>query len=127
MKKNHQYFFQVQHQMLVTNTKYCDFFVWTQGNDTFLLRVSRDNLFCKQLLDKLLSIFNRAVLPELVSRKHQPAKDHEQKMYCSCDRPAFPPMISCANNLCKIEKYHYSCMNIKRAPKKWFFPSCIKK
>ena len=36
MKKNHQYFFQVQHQMLVTNTKYCDFFVWTQGSEQMI-------------------------------------------------------------------------------------------
>ena len=32
LKKEHPYFYQVQLQMLLTNTKYCDFVLWRQGN-----------------------------------------------------------------------------------------------
>ena len=42
IKQSHSYFFQMQHQMLVTNKNYVDFFVWSAGKnvkDNFLIRV----------------------------------------------------------------------------------------
>lgn len=130
-KQNHAYYFQVQHQMLVTDTKYCDFFVFSQGNcaeDTFLLRVERNDKFCQSLLLKLSETFQKVILPELVTRKNDPNLQNEEKLYCLCRRPSFPPMIGCDNyGTCEIEWYHYSCVNITRAPKKWLCPNCSKK
>ena len=34
-------------------------------------------------------------------------------------------MIGCDDKKCKVEWYHFSCLNIKRAPKgKWLCPMC---
>ncbi|XP_057290012.1 uncharacterized protein LOC130612675 [Hydractinia symbiolongicarpus] len=130
-KQNHAYYFQVQHQMLVTDTKYCDFFVFSQGKhaeDTFLLRVKRNDKFCQSLLLKLSETFQKVILPELVTRKSDPNLQNEEKLYCLCLRPSFLPMIRCDYfGTCDIEWYHYSCVNITRAPNKWLCPNCFKK
>ncbi|XP_057298733.1 uncharacterized protein LOC130629513 [Hydractinia symbiolongicarpus] len=70
----------------------------------------------------------KAILPKLVTRKGGPNLQNEEKLYCLCRRPSFPPMIGCDNfGTCDIEWYHYSCVNITRAPKKSLCPNCSKK
>ena len=44
LKRNHQYYFQVQAQMALTSTTSCDFFVWKTA-DTFLERIAFDKEF----------------------------------------------------------------------------------
>ena len=61
LKKNHQYYYQVQHQMLVTQRKYAHFYIWTMGSrqdDKILISVPRDETFCGDLENKLLSVFS---------------------------------------------------------------------
>ncbi|XP_057296778.1 uncharacterized protein LOC130625692 [Hydractinia symbiolongicarpus] len=127
-KKNHAYYFQVQHQMLVTKMNYCDFFVFSQGkqeNDTFLIRVTKNEPFCRKLREKLAIVFEKVLLPELVTRKSDPKLLNEEKVYCICRRPSFPPMIGCDNlGSCDIEWFHYSCVKITRAPKTWLCSTC---
>ena len=39
-------------------------------------------------------------------------------------------MIGCDSSSCKIEWFHYACVNLVRAPqenKKWYCPDCKKK
>lgn len=126
--QSHQYYFQIQQQMLVTDRNYCDFFVWTQGielTDKFLIRIEKDEEFCQKLLKKLENVFVHVVLPELVCRKNDPENEKPELQYCICKRPSFNPMIACDNTECEIEWYHYSCVNIKRAPEgSWFCPQC---
>lgn len=128
IKETHQYYYQMQHQMLVTKRNYCDFFVYCSGkkeNDTFILRITKNNDFCEKLKEKLILIFNEVILPEIVCRKNDPENDLQQKLYCKCCRPSFPPMIACEKKDCPIEWYHYSCVNVKRAPvKSWICPDC---
>ena len=132
MKENHQYFYQIQLQMLVTETDYCDFFVWSQGdgaNSSFLLRITKNLEFCKKIKEKLEIVFHSVILPELVSRKSDPENNRYQQLYCYCKRPSFPPMIGCDGLSCKIEWFHYACANVTRAPArnhKWYCPDCIK-
>jgi len=125
---NTQYYYQIQQQMLVTKRLYCDFFVWTKGTkptDKFLIRVMKDNDFCANLLERLENVFFCVVLPELVTRKNDPKNEKVELKYCLCKRPYFNPMIACDNLKCKIEWYHYSCVNIKRAPEgSWICPEC---
>ena len=51
------------------------------------------------------------------------------KLWCICRKVSSGDMIGCDNILsCKIEWYHFSCLNIKRAPDgKWFCPECRSK
>ena len=105
MLKEHKYYYRMQHQMFVTGRTYCDFFVWSNGlkkGDTILLRVERDDNFCKTLLEKLKSVFTEVILPELLCRKKDPKNDIEEKKYCLCQKPSFYPMISCDSPNCKI-------------------------
>ena len=121
MKENYSYFFQVQHKMMVTNTSYCDFYVYKKGKDSedkFMVRVLKNLSFCERLKEKLLNIFEEVILPEIVSRKNDPALENNQQLYCYCKRPSFPPMIACDTNNCEIEWFHYGCVNITRAASK---------
>ena len=46
-------------------------------------------------------------------------------MYCICKQDRSGRMIACDSPTCKIEWFHYQCVNIKRAPKgAWFCPDC---
>ena len=68
------------------------------------------------------------ILPELVCRKNDPNISQEDKLYCTCKRPAFQPMIACESKTCKTEWFHYVCVNVKRAPQgDWFCFDCRKK
>ena len=130
MKENHAYYYQIQHQMMVTDTSYCDFFVYSKGKqdtDIFLIRVKKNQQFCDSLKGKLIKIFQNVILPEILTRKNDPNNKLDDKLYCVCKRPAFNPMIACDNINCNIEWFHYTCMNVTRAPaKKWYCPKCKK-
>lgn len=57
LKKNtHNYFFQVQGQLLVTGAKFCDFVVYTK-KDLFIERIVPDNATMIKILEKLCSFF----------------------------------------------------------------------
>ena len=86
LKRNHQYYFQAQAQMALTNTKSCDFFVWTTA-DTFLERIMFDNKFWEHQVKLCQLLFENAILPELVGKyftnmvfegnmAHSVAEDH---------------------------------------------------
>lgn len=127
MNQKHQYYHQIQLQLLVTNYNICDFFVWS-STEVFQLQIVKDISFCKQLEEKLSEVFHKVILPELVSRRSDPNNKKEHKLYCICQKISFPPMIGCDNTNCKYQWFHYSCVNIKRTPaenKKWFCPNCI--
>ncbi|XP_047128538.1 uncharacterized protein LOC124809071 [Hydra vulgaris] len=129
VKKTHQYYFQVQQEMYITNTTYCHFYIWTEGkneNDTMLINVPIDRVFCEKLETKLTTIFFKFLLPEIVSRKNDPNNLLSDQTYCICKRPSFTPMIGCDGKNCKIGWFHYSCIEIKNGPKgKWFCKECI--
>lgn len=72
LKKNHRYYTQVQHQLLVTQKEWCDFAVWTQEGMT-IQRVVQDKSFCEELLHTMNKFLNDYLLPELLCRKLKPA------------------------------------------------------
>lgn len=128
MKESHQYYFQIQQQMLVTGLNFCDFFVWsfgTEENDKFLIRVNKNVEFCQKLLAKIELVFYKVILPELYTRSNDPKNENEYETYCICKRPMFKPMIGCDSIQFPIQWFHYSCAGITRAPKNdWFCKDC---
>ena len=50
LKKEHPYFYQVQLQMLLTTTNYCDFVLWRQGSILWQ-RIFFEETFLKPILD----------------------------------------------------------------------------
>ena len=69
---------------------------------------------------------NEELQPEPEARSEE---DENAQLWCICRKPSFGEMIGCDNALsCKVEWYHFPCLNIRKAPKgKWFCPQCRSK
>ena len=81
-------------------------------------------MFCQTMVEKLSDVFFKILLPELITRKHDP-KNRSEKQHCSCQRPSFPPMITCNGKSCKFQYFHYSCVGLKNAPRaQWYCMDC---
>ena len=67
LRKNHNYYYQVQGAMAVTHRSWCDFVVWTP-RDIYIERIRADPDFWSQkMLPKLERFYMNAILPELAS------------------------------------------------------------
>ena len=94
---------------------------------TLNTEVPRDEELFSSLLNKYEQLFFGVILPELITRKNCPNEVRgNNKFYCICKRPSFPPIIACDEKNCHIEWFHYSCVKISRAPKgKWYCNNCF--
>jgi len=75
------YFYQIQLQMLCTNTKFADFFVWSPRVDDgvyHLERVRRNATVCETIIRGSLKFFFESVIPELFGRYYS-NKNSENK------------------------------------------------
>lgn len=51
--------------------------------------------------------------------------DPDEPTYCLCDQVSYGEMIGCDNDLCPIEWFHFSCVQLTTKPKgKWYCPRC---
>ncbi|XP_047140341.1 uncharacterized protein LOC124815619 [Hydra vulgaris] len=130
LKTSHKYYTQIQGQMMILDVEVCDFFIWTplesEGN-YLLVRVYRDEKFINEIKQALHKYYFTYILPETVTRENDIYYSNKQKNYCICKRPCFKPMIACNKPSCEIEWFHYSCVNVTRAPKGiWICPNCLK-
>lgn len=64
LKKTHNYFYQVQGQLLITGVTFCDFVVFTK-KDLFIQRIEPDVKFMSSMVEKLHSFFVGHVKPQL--------------------------------------------------------------
>nr|XP_047146120.1 uncharacterized protein LOC105849547 [Hydra vulgaris] len=130
LKTSHKYYTQIQGQMMILDVEFCDFFIWTplesEGN-YLLVKVYRDEKFINEIKQALHKYYFTYILPETVTRENDIYYSNKQKNYCICKRPCFKPMIACNKPSCEIEWFHYSCVNVTRAPKGiWICPNCLK-
>lgn len=77
LKENHNYFAQVQGQMLLTGRTFCDFCVYTKTTFT-VERISMNTQYCEKLVEKLDFFFINYLLPELITHKHRPEAEKRQ-------------------------------------------------
>ena len=68
LKRNHSYYFQVQGQMAITDSKWCDFCVWTLRGHS-VERIPFDNASWMTMLSKLNNFYIKAVISELFSER----------------------------------------------------------
>ena len=60
LDKEHTYFYQVQMQLFVTNSSFCDFIVWLENDQEFFIEhIEPDIEFFQQNLDKVRDFFSR--------------------------------------------------------------------
>lgn len=64
LNQDHQYYFQVQGQLLVTGAEFCDFVVFTK-NDLFIQRIKPDVKFMQDMLDRLSDFYFQHIKPLL--------------------------------------------------------------
>ena len=66
LKRNHQYYYQVQGAMGIVGVEWCDFIIWTTKGMT-IERIQFDKLFWTSCLIYLRSVYLEYVLPEIIS------------------------------------------------------------
>ncbi|XP_064463712.1 uncharacterized protein LOC135374721 [Ornithodoros turicata] len=130
LSENHSHYYQVQLQMLVCKAKYCDYVVWTL-EEAFVDRIAVNEQFCLSMLDKCSLFFERVLLPEMRYKYWTQSGDvssvteNSSNTFCYCNGGDVGKMILCDNPLCEKKWYHFSCINLKRAPKgEWYCDSC---
>lgn len=153
LKKDHQYYYQIQMQMVACDVKYGDFVLWTL-KDFIVLRIYKDAQLCTSMVERCGLYFRLVLLPELcfhywTDREEQETQDAEstppgeetedhteaqemrstptnEVLYCLCQKPEDGKMVMCDSQTCELKWFHYSCVNLKRAPKtkKWYCPQC---
>ena len=129
LKRNHDYFIQIQGQMAICKKEYSDFVCWTLKG----LHVERieyaPSLFLK-IKPSMDSFFKNAVLPELLTHalidgSTDKENQSDDTVYCLCRKGESGRMIACDNASCSVEWFHYKCVGISRKPKgQWYCPSC---
>ncbi|KAL4312775.1 hypothetical protein GQ457_01G032850 [Hibiscus cannabinus] len=51
--------------------------------------------------------------------------DPNEPTYCLCNQVSYGEMVACDNPDCKIEWFHFGCVDLKDQPKgKWYCPDC---
>ena len=65
LKSKNNTLLQVQAQLLCTDSKYCDFIVYT-NQDIHVERIELDQSFIDENLPKVKTLFRNGVLPELL-------------------------------------------------------------
>lgn len=129
LKKKHRYFTQVQLQMYLCNFSRCSFVVYT-NKELFTTDVLFDKAFCEILVEKCEKFFFDNVLPAIILGDVLQEEDCELppeniRLYCICNEPEYGKMIKCESYSCPTEWFHYSCVDIKRKPRKaWLCTQC---
>ncbi len=69
LKKNHNYYYQVQGTMGITKREWCNFVVWTPKGLS-IERIAFDRQLWESMTQKLEKFFDSAILPELAAPQH---------------------------------------------------------
>ena len=71
VKRNHNYYYQVQGELAIMGVPWCDFVVWTKAG-IFIERITLDNhLWSNIMLPKLTQFYVDHVVPEILLRPLQ--------------------------------------------------------
>ena len=122
----HKYYYQVQAQMSICNTSYCDFVCWTTKG-IFVERLTKDENFVTSKLPRFKRFFCEYLLPEILTRKLESEEfpTGSDVLYCICRKPEAGRMVACDNENCTIQWFHFKCVGLKRAPVgNWYCTYC---
>ncbi|TMS34503.1 hypothetical protein L596_002083 [Steinernema carpocapsae] len=61
------------------------------------------------------------------TNEEEGAEESEEKTWCICSEKSYGEMVACDNQKCRIEWFHYHCVNISAPPTgTWLCPECTK-
>jgi len=88
LERSHEYYYQIQCQLLVSDFSYCDYFVYVDQENFYKERVNRDENCMKEIAKKGEVFFTNFALPSAHVRSYSlfvaMDKDHTSlvRMYC---------------------------------------------
>lgn len=127
LSRTHDYYYQIQGQMGITDRSYCDFVCWTP-QDIFIERIKFDHQFFEEMEAKLQRFFVSVIFPRVLCGGTSTISAHPSEasgIYCYCQKGEIGYMILCDSPSCRYGWFHYSCVNLSSAPKDaWFCPDC---
>ena len=65
LKRGHDYYYQIQLQLLVTERKYCDFVLFAENGPVSIERIFRDEFVIADIVKFLTSFWIRVIAPEI--------------------------------------------------------------
>jgi len=140
LKKSHQYYYQVQHQMLVTGRLFSLFVIYTKI-DLVYFTVHFDEELAKSFIPHCKLFFLKHVLPELIAKRFTSVKLNQSEtldpetppvvsqstlLPCSCQKVLDSNFqtIVCSSEECAIKVYHKTCTGLKRFTEPWKCRMC---
>lgn len=72
LKTTHEYYYQIQGQLHITNRNFCLLAIWTsKEHPVKCIKIHRDDIFWKEKMEKqLIQFYNDCMVPELVDPRH---------------------------------------------------------
>lgn len=125
LKRNHDYFYQVQQQLSITGSKYCDFVVCAFNNNKpifFMEGILPDPNHWETVVPKLTKVWRTCVLPELLVRwytrkQHAPSltlQAHQVDLAIVEPRPKKEPSIALIQSVLQrnFTTHVYKCQTL---------------
>ena len=127
LSRKHNYYYQIQGQMLITERSYGDFVCWTNLG-LYIERIEYDDDFVTKMVKALDKFFIEIILPKVLCGVDCHSREDlvNNDVHCFCRRGESGKMIACDSLQCKIGWFHYSCLKLKEdfEPVEWFCPQC---
>ena len=125
LSRKHDYYYQIQGQMVILERDYCDFVCWTPLA-IHIERIDYDDEFVSTMIPKLDSFFLKAILPRILCGTTSEESSNDHEVYCFCRKGEFGKMISCDSPDCMFVWFHYACLNLDAEfePEEWYCPDC---
>lgn len=123
LKRDHQYYYQVQTQIHLTQASYCDFAVWGPGErgkgEIYIERILPDTVFFDTICKKVHTFVQKCIIPELLAKAFTApiltshTKPSEGKG-CYCGVPVLhnDDRLECKSGICKRQYMHKSCLKL---------------
>lgn len=131
LSRQHAYYYQVQTQLLATESNYCDFIVFTANdndNDLFVERIYMDHDFILNVVSELQTFYVSVILPNLLAKvitcRIKRVENTDKEKVCYCQEPPTESMLTCVSVSCPIKMFHADCLKIMKIPKRWYCPGC---
>ena len=133
LKKLHEYYYQCQLQMFVTNRKFCDFVVWSE-TELHIERLTLDDAVLEKSIPTAKKFFSGCILPELLGKlytritsasRDEFQEEEDDGSWCQCKENKGGEMVGCDNKSCPTQWFHLACVGLSSHPKgKWFCSAC---
>ena len=132
LKKNHQYFTQVQLEMYVHDVQTCEFVVYVK--DTLIHQtVPRDDEYLAEILPVLEVFWKKHITHELLTRSVETERSQKEarKVFCYCRKEwdGVSTRVKCDGQFCPHQWIHLDCIRPARktVPRGiWYCKTCLR-